>query len=1181
MMGRMELEQQPPNMSFIPSSTALGPGVPSSAHPDTLQDLQRTQLQQQAMLNQLNAIPADEGRSSESIPQLSFLNQQGQPQIPLSSLSQPVPDATQALNSLQLLLQPGNLTEPSLPGQPGTIPAQPEISGGPPGTGMVPDPSQAPHRPPKPSHMKSDPLPSPFPSLPASGDQPFEPSALPPTSSTIHVDTPHSGLPEGVPAMQLNSMPSGGPLPQNFPPGVAPSQGFLPEGSQVVNVSSGGPPPPNIPPEGALPPVSVANFQPPPTDIPPGSNIPLWATQPPNIGGGGQQEIISNPPENIVSEEAPAQPYVSIPPNMPMSEQAQTFALGQPVTQVGPVEPVTYLPNINLQPGEITLTTSSILGPIPSAQAAPTSPETSTTPTTTPFMSPPPTTATSNTIPPAGPNSIPPILPVQEPEIPQHVIPNQSDFGSTLSPVPPPASTPLPTEHHHPAPDSITPQSTLQPPGSQSTEGLPPTVDNSALPLGPGGGSVDDKSYHPVPTSEAALESNPMEDIQPSTLAEPVPKPTAQGLSQPEHQEPNPPPPPPHSIPLEVSAPSAIAPISTSALETTMPSLAQSSGSLLAAPPTVPTLDAVGTGMLRDLPGVVPLSLTTLASLSTSLDLETPTHVSPLTTELTAGHLSLQPAGMAQVKVLQNSIDEQKRVIEVQKEELQSQTSQIAEYRQQITQLQQQLSVLHQKQDQEKAAATGQQSALMQLLHQQQGMFSQQQSQIEKLSQLDESHRKEYMEVEAKFRDTLKSEQEMKAALQNQNLQLMQENQKLNQMMQMQTQQVQTLQLQLQQYSVHIQERDKQLVAFKDQHKQIVDKLEQRNQQKIAQLIQRIQEMEVRRSHDGGPPPSLPQPLQPVVVAAPRPMNPQQNQDLGPVIAQPNLPPPMQPTVSKGQPEKGPSPLQHHPGNVQNIHPGPPSSLQQMNVQPPPQPAMSASAQIRPQATQAAQPQPQAPHPHYQNRPPSSGPSVGMSPSPGQWQGQSGGGGGSSSVAGTGIPVGSPQLPPQLAPGQVRPPQVQPQVQSPYIGGQQQPMQANLPSGPLGSQMYHVGPETPKSSPSMPLQPQRPPPSSRPHLQTQGSVPGPTIPPQAGIRVQQPGMFPGPPDVQTQQFRPPHPQQMMPQMVPRPAQMPAQRMPGALVGPHFPQGHPSQQLPPGQLPLRPGTGVQQYRGPTP
>ena len=1180
MVGRMELGQQPPNMNFIPSSTALGPSIPSSAHPDTFQDLQRTQLQQQAMLNQLNAIPADEGRSPENIPRLP--PQQGQPQIPPSSLSQPVPDAAQALNSLQLLLQPGNLAEPLLPGQPGTIPVQPEISGGPSGTGMVPDPSQAPHRPPKPSHMKSDPLPSPFPSLPASGDQPFEPSAVLPASSSI--EAPHSGLPEGAPAMQFHSMPSGGPLPQNFSPGVAPSQGFLPEGSQVMNISSGGPPPPNIPPEGTLPPVTVASFQPPPMDIPLGSNIPPWAMQPPNIGGGGQQEIISKPPENIVTEEAPAQPHISMPPNIPMSEQAQTFALSQPVTQVGPVEPITYLPNINLQPGEITLTTSSILGPIPSAQAVPTSPETSTTPTTPSLMSTPPAMTTSSTIPPAGPHSIPPIQPIQEPpetEMPQHVIPNQSEFGSTLSPIPPPASTPLPTEHQ-PATDSTTTQSTPQPPGSQSTEGPPPTVDSSTLPLGPGGSSMDDKTYQPVPTSEAALENKPMEDIPPSTLAEPVPKPTVQGLSQPEHQEAQPP--PPHSQQLEVSATSTIAPVSTSVLETTMLPLTHSSGSLLAAPPTVPTLDAMGTGMLRDLPGVVPLSLTTLASLSTSLDLETPTHVSPLTTELTAGHLSLQqPTGAAQMKLLQNSFDEQKRVIEVQKEEIQSQKSQIAEYQQQMMQMQQQLSVLQQKQDQEKAAASGQQSALMQLLHQQQGMFSQQQSQIEKLSQLDESHRKEYMEVEAKFRETLKSEQEMKAALQNQNLQLMQENQKLNQMMQMQTQQVQTLQLQLQQYSVHIQERDKQLVAFKDQHKQIVDKLEQRNQQKIAQLIQRIQEMEARRSREGGPPPSLPQPLQPVVVAPPRLLNPQQNQDLGPAIAQPNLPPPMQPTVSKGQPEKGPSPLQHHPGNVQNIHPGPPSSLQQLNVQLPPQPAMSTSAQVQPQSTQAVQPQPQPQpqtpsHPHYQNRPSPSGPSVGMSPSPSQWQGQ-GGAGGSSGAAGTGI--GSPQVPPQLGPGQVRPPQVHPQVQSPYIGGQQQPMQPNLPPGPLGSQMYHIGPETPKSTLSMPLQPQRPPPSSRPHLQTQGSVPGPAIPPQPGSRVQQPGMFPGPSEIQAQQFRHPHPQQMMPQMVPRPAQMPGQRMPGAPVGPNFPQGHPSQQPLPGQLPLRPGTGVQQYRGPTP
>ncbi len=48
----------------------------------------------------------------------------------------------------------------------------------------------------------------------------------------------------------------------------------------------------------------------------------------------------------------------------------------------------------------------------------------------------------------------------------------------------------------------------------------------------------------------------------------------------------------------------------------------------------------------------------------------------------------------------------------------------------------------------------------------------------------------------------------------------------------------------LYQYQTQIQERDKQLVAFRDQHKEIIQNLELKYQQKVTQLVQQIQELQ-------------------------------------------------------------------------------------------------------------------------------------------------------------------------------------------------------------------------------------------------------------------------------------------------------------------------------------------------
>ncbi len=312
-----------------------------------------------------------------------------------------------------------------------------------------------------------------------------------------------------------------------------------------------------------------------------------------------------------------------------------------------------------------------------------------------------------------------------------------------------------------------------------------------------------------------------------------------------------------------------------------------------------------------------------LQSLPTTLQPPTSIQKDALSLELQ----TLQSAHLeSELARQQGTIREQSSQLAVQKQEIGDQKKQILLLQQQLIQL----GMQQQKQDQEKVAASGQQAALMQLLQQQQGMFSHQQVQIEKLSQLDESYRKEQHEVEAQYKQALAVEIEQKSSLQRQVLQKSQEVQQLHQQSQAQSQQTQAIQLQLQQYLSLIQERDRQLITFREQHKQIVQALDQRHQQKVAHLMQQTQELqnelkkarEQQRMHvqqlqampamqvrpqvlshgqrpmTSQPPPTLQRPLAPTVLRPGISMSQAPNsQSLQ--TPPPNLPPPLQPVVSQ------------------------------------------------------------------------------------------------------------------------------------------------------------------------------------------------------------------------------------------------------------------------------------------
>lgn len=246
----------------------------------------------------------------------------------------------------------------------------------------------------------------------------------------------------------------------------------------------------------------------------------------------------------------------------------------------------------------------------------------------------------------------------------------------------------------------------------------------------------------------------------------------------------------------------------------------------------------------------------TLPGLS-SISLQAPSSMSPISLDAGPSHSMMGAtlggqmehlhALLASNKTLQQSVDDKTREIEQNKATVADQKSQLENYKQQLLILQQQLSQVsfqQHKQEQEKATASGQQAVLMQLLQQQQGMFSQQQAQIEKLSKATELHRLERVDTENKHKQALSVEQERIAGLNTQNMQLNQEVQRLQQQLQSSNQQQHVAQIQLYQLQSQVQERDKHIVAFREQHKHIIQNLEQRHQQKMAQMVQQIQDLQ-------------------------------------------------------------------------------------------------------------------------------------------------------------------------------------------------------------------------------------------------------------------------------------------------------------------------------------------------
>ncbi len=298
-------------------------------------------------------------------------------------------------------------------------------------------------------------------------------------------------------------------------------------------------------------------------------------------------------------------------------------------------------------------------------------------------------------------------------------------------------------------------------------------------------------------------------------------------------------------------------------------------------------------------------------------------------------------------------IDELKLENEKQKSLVSDQRVQIESYKQQLLLLQQQVTqvaALQQKQEQEKIASSGQQAVLMQLLQQQQGMFSQQQSQLENMSKVTEAHRKERQELESSYKQALAIEKEQKNSLQNQLTQQMQEMQRYQQQLQSQAQQYQTLQMQLHQYHTQIQERDKQLIAFRDQHKTILQSMDQKHQAKISQLMQQLQDYQAELKklrtikQPGIMTPLPPMPSQ-FVGSQQQPMRPPLNVpgQMAPPVRQPTsfvsqLPPnptPSTPQQGFNQPGQTPHPLtpqsarpppQNHPQNFSGGS-GPPQRL--------------------------------------------------------------------------------------------------------------------------------------------------------------------------------------------------------------------------------------------------------------
>ena len=212
----------------------------------------------------------------------------------------------------------------------------------------------------------------------------------------------------------------------------------------------------------------------------------------------------------------------------------------------------------------------------------------------------------------------------------------------------------------------------------------------------------------------------------------------------------------------------------------------------------------------------------------------------------------------------QETIQIQTKQLDEQKEQLKIQTRQFEEQRKEIEQFR-----LYQRlQEKDKATTSGNQSMLMNLLQQQQGLFTQQQSQMDKLTQEGEARRQRNTDVEMKLRDALAQEQFQNQSLHGQLVQMGKDLQHLQQQLQVSNQQQQSLQSQGQQYLIQIQERDKVLSTYRDEHRTIVEGMESQFKQKLQLLTQQVQTLqgELKRINPHSsvlPVHPLPPPLQP------------------------------------------------------------------------------------------------------------------------------------------------------------------------------------------------------------------------------------------------------------------------------------------------------------------------------
>ena len=216
------------------------------------------------------------------------------------------------------------------------------------------------------------------------------------------------------------------------------------------------------------------------------------------------------------------------------------------------------------------------------------------------------------------------------------------------------------------------------------------------------------------------------------------------------------------------------------------------------------------------------------------------------------------------ISTQQKMISNQSNQLDQQQEQLKAQTQTVDELRKEL-----QLLRAHQsEQEREKMSSSSNQAVLVKLLQQQQGLFTQQQTHMDKLSKEGEARRVQTNELEMGLRDALAQEQFQNQALRGQLAQQTKDIQHVQQQLQSSNQQLQGLQTQAQQYLVQIQERDKALGNYREEHRRIVDGMESQFKQRIQQLNQQVQELQARGNMmapptRGVPPPGLQAPLQP------------------------------------------------------------------------------------------------------------------------------------------------------------------------------------------------------------------------------------------------------------------------------------------------------------------------------